>query len=327
MYGVSTGVESTYVDNQLRPLLLCCYPPFVNLRQLSRSVSRSLPKRRVEMVSAHEKVSAANMIWVLGSARTGSTYLAKMLEHAGFLFWDEPLFGELFGPIRAQKSRYKSAKKRQDFALYENNDYPAAIRQFILTTALMRFPKIRLEDMIVVKEPHANASAPLLMEALPESRMLWLMRDPRDVIASGLDARTGWAVEHKTQVERERAANADGDKVARQRAAMYQRDMEAASEAYEAHRGPKSLLRYEDLRVEPIRALSQTLTELDMHIPQHKVERAVVTESWESTPASQKGVGKGKRSATPGGWREDLTPKQVQIVEEVTQPFIERFYS
>jgi hypothetical protein len=43
-------------------------------------------------------------------------------------------------------------------------------------------------------------------------------------------------------------------------------------------------------------------------------------------PEDTKGEGKPRRKATPGGWREDLTPEQVEVVERVTAPLIERFY-
>ena len=43
-------------------------------------------------------------------------------------------------------------------------------------------------------------------------------------------------------------------------------------------------------------------------------------------PDGEKGEGKFYRKATPGGWREDLTPKQARVIEEVTRPLLEEFY-
>ena len=31
--------------------------------------------------------------------------------------------------------------------------------------------------------------------------------------------------------------------------------------------------------------------------------------------------------ATPGGWREDLTPEQARVVEKVTGPLLREFYA
>jgi hypothetical protein len=54
--------------------------------------------------------------------------------------------------------------------------------------------------------------------------------------------------------------------------------------------------------------------------------RAVQRHSWERLPEKAKGEGKFYRKATPGGWREDLTPEQVRIVEDITAPLLEWFY-
>ena len=47
----------------------------------------------------------------------------------------------------------------------------------------------------------------------------------------------------------------------------------------------------------------------------------------ESIPEEEKGLGKKFRKATPGSWHEDLTPTQVEIVEQITAPILEEFYS
>jgi hypothetical protein len=48
--------------------------------------------------------------------------------------------------------------------------------------------------------------------------------------------------------------------------------------------------------------------------------------AWENIPEEEKGQGKFYRKATPGGWREDLTPGQVEIVEQVSAPLLKAFY-
>jgi hypothetical protein len=39
-----------------------------------------------------------------------------------------------------------------------------------------------------------------------------------------------------------------------------------------------------------------------------------------------KGQGKFYRKASPGGWRDDLTPRQAKLVEEITAPVMGEFY-
>ena len=114
----------------------------------------------------------------------------------------------------------------------------------------MRYPNLREDDYLIIKEPNGSVGASLMMEALPESRMIFLMRDPRDVVASRLDA-----------------------------------------------------------------------------VKKAQLEAAVSKHSWERIPQSDKGLGKFYRRAQPGGWREDLTPQQISIIEEITAPILSNYYS
>jgi hypothetical protein len=65
-----------------------------------------------------------------------------------------------------------------------------------------------------------------------------------------------------------------------------------------------------------------------LEIPAGEVElaRSVEKHSWENIPEEEKGEGKFYRKATPGGWREDLTPDQVEIVESVAGPLLGELY-
>lgn len=107
---------------------------------------------------------------------------------------------------------------------------------------------------------------------------------------------------------------------------MYLRSVGSAIRAYEAHEGPKTLVRYEDLREDTLGQMKRIYSDLDIPVDHGQLAGAVREHSWESIPESEKGAGKFHRKARPGGWREDLTPIQVRIVEEVTAPILEEFY-
>jgi hypothetical protein len=63
-------------------------------------------------------------------------------------------------------------------------------------------------------------------------------------------------------------------------------------------------------------------------LPVEEGELAQVVEkhSWENIPEEQKGEGKFYRKATPGGWRDDLTEEQAEMVERVTAPLLKELY-
>ena len=76
----------------------------------------------------------------------------------------------------------------------KKSERPAETGTSNLDGANARFPEITEREYLITKEPGGSVGAVLLAEALPESRMVLLVRDPRDYTASWLDARKegGW---------------------------------------------------------------------------------------------------------------------------------------
>jgi hypothetical protein len=61
-------------------------------------------------------------------------------------------------------------------------------------------------------------------------------------------------------------------------------------------------------------------------VDERELTRAVEKHAWENIPEKDKGEGKFYRKASPGGWQEDLTPEQAQIVERITAPLLRELY-
>lgn len=263
-----------------------------------------------------------NIVWIFGHQRTGSSWLASMMwaltNHA---VWDEPLVGTLFGRLYHDVTDEK--RKTKDFVLGGDKEvWQSSIRTFVLAGVSMRFPEVADGRYLVIKEPHGALGAPLLMEALPESRMIFLVRDPRDVVASSLDAhkKGSWGLKMPE-------ADEDPDAFVAARAEVYLRDIEHAKQAYEAHDGRKILIRYEDLRADTLNTMRRIYSTLDMPADEAELARIVEKFSWENVPEKNKGPGKKRRKATPGGWKEDLTPHQARVVEQIAAPLLREFYA
>jgi hypothetical protein len=276
-----------------------------------------------------------NIIWVFGSGRTGSSWLTFMMgslpEHTR---WNEPLIGYLFGHLY-----YERAWMRQDtkhFILGDEYEefWLKSVRSLLLDGALARFPERAEGGYLVIKEPHGSIGAPFLMKALPESRMIFLVRDPRDVVASKLDAhRKGSRPSERRLTKRpelfEKNTEADDqpDAFVEDRAKTTMQDIRRSQQAYEAHEGRKVMLRYEDLKADPLGELKRIYSSLEINIDEEELVKAIDRYAWENIPGEEKGPGKIRRKATPGGWNEDLTPKQIAIVEEETAPILDQFYA
>ncbi len=307
-------------------------------RRLGRDVRRLARKgraigmrarRQLRGEKADGRLRAENIVWIFGAGRTGSTWLSRMMgELEGHTEWFEPWVGALFDPYHL---RLEDRKGRHFILSPEyRSTWLRTIRSFVLDGAGARFPEVSKDGYLVIKEPGGSVGAPLLMEALPESRMILLVRDPRDVTASWMNARRkgGWRHESRNKGERESEtlADKDPDAYTRKRAKTYLRNVGNAKRAYDAHEGRKVLVRYEELRADALGTMRRIYSALEIPVDEGELLRTVEKHAWENIPQEHKGEGKFYRKATPGGWREDLTPQQAEIVERITAPLLEEFY-
>jgi hypothetical protein len=255
-----------------------------------------------------------------------------MTEIPGHTKWNEPLVGSLLGYFYYERASNRAEKKGRYFILGQRykQTWVEPVRSLVMGGAVARFPELTEESYLLIKEPGGSIGAPLLMEALPESRMILLVRDPRDVVASGLDARKegSWFYERRKREGRplETSSGDDPDAYLERLADSCLRHMGNAKLAYEAHTGRKVLVRYEELRADTLGTMKRIYSALGIPVEDEELARAVEKLAWENIPEEEKGEGRIRRKATPGRWRQDLTPEQIELVESIVAPLLKELY-
>ena len=291
-------------------------------------------ERRISALQAARDgggVRPENVVWIFGTGRSGNTWLSSMMgDIRGHVTWREPNVGALFGEFYFVNS-FEGQRKSSNFILGEKEKatWLHSIRSFVLDGARSRFPDLGEGGYLTIKEQIGSIGAPLLIEALPESRMVLLVRDPRDVVASVLDASREGAWHHERRKDDPRwkaSADQGPDALAEERAERYLKQVGAAKRAYDAHAGPKVLVRYEELRADALGTMRRLYSGLGVPVDDMELARVVEKHSWENIPEEKRGEGKFYRKAKPGSWREDLTPRQAELVERITGPLLEKFY-
>jgi hypothetical protein len=267
------------------------------------------------------RISPKNIVWIFGSGRTGSSWLARIMARLPqHVSWDEPYVGAIVArssdPVADLAQRAETI-----YGAEHKNTWLASVRSMVLSGATVRFPEADRENYLVIKEPNGSSGAPTLTEALPESRVIFLVRDPRDVVSSVLDSASpgGW------RADKEPAKQPDA--VVKRSARTYASNMKRAKRAFDGHQGRKALVRYEDLRVDTFATLKSTYSSLGIAVTDDELVSLVEKQAWENIPEENKGKGKFRRKAAPGSWQEDLTQEQVEIVEDITAPMLKEFYS
>ena len=274
-------------------------------------------------------VRPENIVWIFGTGRSGSTWLGSMMGGLdGCAMWNEPLVGNLFGNFHY--FRVGGRKPGRQYILGEpyKETWLGPMRDLVLGGAAARFPELMEGGYLIIKEPNGSIGSPLLMEALPESRMIFLIRDPRDVVASSMDARSegSWLQERREARRRTSKPDRNPNVYVRMRANSYVQQIEKTGQAYRAHGGHKVMVRYEDLRADTLGTMKRIYSELEMPVDERELARSVEKHSWEKIPSEQKGEGKFHRKAKPGGWREDLTARQAEMVEGVAGSLLRELY-
>ncbi|TCJ20693.1 glycosyltransferase [Rubrobacter taiwanensis] len=292
-------------------------------------LSRLFPRfrRGPALASGREShLSEEQFVWIFGSPRTGSTWLSRIVqEQPDQSLWFEPYVGALFGQFYERLKNDERLLNSRPFILGEpyREEWLRAIRTFILDGAEVRFPKLKRDQFLFVKEPNGSIGAPLIMESMPNSRLVFLIRDSRDVVASRLDAmREGsWSRSNQDYSTPKKLKAAT-----RRMAEQYRQVVSLVKEAYDKHPGRKALVRYEDLRRDTFGTLKAMYRDLGIAVDDERLQVAIEKHSWERIPPEEKGTGKFFRKGCIGGWKEDLSDEQVRIIEEVTGHLLSEFY-
>jgi hypothetical protein len=302
------------------------------VRKQAVSKDRELARLMKGATSSSEyHLGPDNLIWIFGTGRSGNTWLSSMMGSlSGHAVWSEPCIGQLFGSYYYDPKQMRQHRQRKSpkFVLGDpvKDIWLSAIRLFVLENVNGRYPDASIRQLVIKEQP-GSEGAPLLMEALPESRMILLIRDPRDVVASWMDARSegGWGY-HRTQSRVTRRIDGTDLKQASRLAKDYSKKVGKAKDAYEAHQGPKALIKYEQLRENTLGTMQRLYSSLGIEISEQVMARVVEEHSWENIPEEDKGEGKFYRKATPGSWQEDLSAEEVRMVERTTAPLLKAFY-
>jgi len=170
---------------------------------------------------------------------------------------------------------------------------------------------------LIVKEVNSSHGADLVMSLLPRSKMLFLVRDGRDVLDSLLDGNRpgGWLLTGAS------GGFTNGDErleFVRESARGWLARTNVCMRAYENHDPQlRWRIRYEDLLADTERHLTDLTRWLDLPGGPKRVRNVVRAHSFEAVPEERKGSGKIIRSATPGGWREGMAPDEQSLAQEI----------
>jgi hypothetical protein len=279
--------------------------------------------------------SEDRLVWIFGSSRSGSTWLLRMLsELDDAVTIDDPHLGHHLGVWRPIPLAWATADrdpeltllndiKREKPSYFFNERYrdiwETALRDLIVARfdaqARERADRRTADPLVIVKEPGSQI-ADLLMSMFSGSRMIFLMRDGRDVVDSWLDAhRAGaWALDEGAYP----VAREGREALIRWQAAVWAYRTGVVLRAYQAHDPQRRVLvRYEELLRDPTHELGRICARFGIPIAPTRLREIAAAHDYDQVPSHEKGASKEIRAADPGGWRVHMTPAEQQAMYEV----------
>jgi hypothetical protein len=168
--------------------------------------------------------------------------------------------------------------------------------------------------LVLLKEVTGSQGADLVMSLFPRSRMIFLMRDGRDVVDSQTAAHEpdGWLPATGFETADERL------NFVRRRSRAWVGDMITIGRAFGAHPPDRRrLVRYENLLSDTWGTLRPLVDWLDLGRGPRWLERSIEVNSFDAVAAEHRGPKKFFRSATPGAWTENLSPREQEAALDI----------
>jgi hypothetical protein len=172
---------------------------------------------------------------------------------------------------------------------------------------------------IVIKEVNGSHAADLVMSLFPRSRMIFMLRDGRDILDSLLDANSpsGWLT--RTGLGKGGFESAEERlEWVRDSCRTWAAKMNVCTRAYEEHDPAlRRRIRYEDLLADTPGILGDLAGWAGLPHDEARIRQIVDRHSFAEVPDQRKGPGKRRRAATPGQWRESLTSEERELAQEI----------
>lgn len=273
------------------------------------------------------------LAWIFGSSRSGSTWLLKMLSDLeGVVPVDDPHLGHHLGvwrpiplawatsddpPQLSTLLEIKAGEPGYFFADRHRAAWQEPLRALIMARFGAQAPEAGIADparaaAFVVKEPGSHV-APFLAGLFPQSKVVFLLRDGRDVVDSWLDAYSdgSWAIPGGAFP----VSESGRIPLIRWLSEVWAYRSRAVKQAYDSRgEGDRIEIRYEELRTETEACLGRVCEVIG--IETGRVPEIAEAHRFEKLPRTERGRRSFTRRARPGGWRDNLSAAECKAMHE-----------
>jgi len=278
--------------------------------------------RKIHLTDQEESVLEKNLVWILASPRSGTTWLATELLSDYTDCFHEPLIGQHLGWTKPsglnQVRRIDIEKNRPHYFFSEKYRFiwQLYLKKLILHRIYFQFPT--LEKKIVIKEPNGSIGADIISQCLPNSKIIVMIRDGRDILASQLTALSKGGYAAAADKNFEPLSGGRKSHFIKEQSIRWVELVDILMKAYQSHSDDsRLLLRYESLRENTKTELKNIFKFLDININETELEKIVSKYSFENLSSESKGIGTTRQFAIAGKWKEVFSSGEQKIIENI----------
>ncbi len=274
-------------------------------------------KREKELTKERESKLEENIVWLFGSPRSGTTWLANQLKSGKVLTMDEPRIGRFIFPTALE---LKDDRKDYFFCNEYKKTWSYFLRKLILNRIYSQFHDI--SNKIIIKDPNASFGASVLSECLPNSKILILIRDGRDVLDSLVDARSenGWVTKLDDAPP---LSTSQRLRFIRNQGGNWKKTTEIMIEAFNSKPNElRYMVKYEDLRNNTKQELTEIFKFVGIKMSDSQIAEIVEKHSFENIAKEKKGKGKFARKASPGEWKKNFSIEEQDLIEKLMKKLL-----
>ena len=295
-------------------------------------------------------------IWVFSTARSGSTWLAMDVLCAGLRArpMDEPGIGRMFAPLQWDAERFfdpasrarriesglnfetgetrrgggelpvferffsDMSKENQLLRTHNFEFYHRALRDVALNHVLNEWGMLDF-PRIVFKLPNDSHGADFIMRAFPQSHMIFLIRDGRDVMRSRFSPFASSILANSKDPELRRYAIAYYSH-------LWNFQVDITRQAFDAHEEPRRIfLRYEDMRADPVKVIADVYSRLGIPATSEEVVRVAQESQLENRPESERGSDKPRQEGRVGGYKQSFSDAEISLMNAIMGPNLRQY--
>jgi len=283
----------------------------------------------IHLSDQQENILEKNLVWILASPRSGTTWLATELLSPKTICFHEPLIGEHLAWAKQSGSdhvrRIDIEKNRPHYFFSEKfeNTWKYYLRKLILHRIHSQFPM--LHKKIIVKEPNGSLGADIISKCLPNSKIIFMFRDGRDVLLSQLTAlsKGGYAAEMDKNFEPlsgKRRVSFIKDQSLR-----WNELVEILLRTQKQH--PKNLqllLHYEDIIKNTFEELKKIYEFIGVKISDDEIKDVIAKYDFKNISSDKKGLGTTRQFATAGQWQGGFNIIEKKLIDGIMKDSLKK---